>query len=343
MELRQLRHFLALAEEQNFIRAAQREHIVQSGLSNSIHSLERELETPLYVRGSRPIRLTAAGFALEGPARRTISSAGYAQQAVRDAREAITGTLRIGAMQSAEHVVPLADYVAKFARDYPGVTVELHQLAALDMLTMVEAGELDCAIVPAPPSDGRRLRLVKLGREPMKLAVDLTHRLAGEKSVRLSQLEHERFVEVPPTWTSRLLNDAAFAGQGIGRRVVGEANSWELVLELVGAGVGVGIVPGGLRHPALTDPTPTVLLKPLVDVQLERHLHLAIPSVGELAPAAARFIDEVWHIRHDQASQRADPSTAVRAEISQPGRPLSGPRLPERIGRSSRVRRPPTP
>jgi DNA-binding transcriptional LysR family regulator len=75
MELRQLRHFLALAEEQSFTRAAQREHIVQSGLSNSIHSLERELDTPLYVRGSRPIRLTAAGFALEGPARRTLSSA----------------------------------------------------------------------------------------------------------------------------------------------------------------------------------------------------------------------------------------------------------------------------
>ncbi|HEV7848009.1 MAG TPA: hypothetical protein VGO88_01620 [Mycetocola sp.] len=64
--------------------------------------------------------------------------------------------------------------------------------------------------------------------------------------------------------------------------------------------VGVGIVPGGLSHPTIADPTPSVLLKPLADVQLERHLHLAIPSVGELAPAATRFIDEVWHLRNDQ-------------------------------------------
>ncbi|MCU1583217.1 MAG: transcriptional regulator, LysR family [Microbacteriaceae bacterium] len=308
MELRQLRHFLALAEEQNFTRAAQREHIVQSGLSNSIHALERELESPLYVRGSRPIRLTAAGFALEGPARRTVSSAGYARQAVRDTREAITGILRVGAMQLAEHVVPLTEYVARFTRDYPGITVEIRQLAALDMLAMVEAGELDCAIVPAPPSRGHRLRLVKLGREPMKLAVNPAHPLAGEKTVRLSQLEHERFVEVPPSWTSRLLNDAAFAGRGIGRRVVCEANSWDLVLQLVGAGVGVGIVPGELSHTTIADPTPSVLLKPLADVQLERHLHLAFSSVGELAPAVTRFIDEIAQIRNDKLPRPATDS-----------------------------------
>lgn len=299
MELRQLRHFLALAEEQNFTRAAGRENIVQSGLSNSIHSLERELETPLYVRGSRPIRLTAAGFALEGPARRTLSSAGYARQAVRDTREAISGTLRLGAMQLAEHVVPLAEYVAKFVRDYPGITVQIQQLGAVEMLAMVESGELDCAIVPAPPSAGHRLRLVKLGRESMKLAVGPEHPLAREKTVRLSQLEGERFVEVPQAWTSRLLNDAAFAGQGLARTIVCEVNSWDLVLQFVGAGVGVAIVPGGISHPTIADPTPSVLLKPLADVQLERQLHLAIPSVGDLAPAATRFLDEVWHIRND--------------------------------------------
>jgi DNA-binding transcriptional LysR family regulator len=306
MELRQLRHFLALAEEQNFTRAAAREHIVQSGLSNSIHALERELETPLYVRGTRPIRLTAAGFALEGPARRTISSAGHAHQAVLDTRDAITGTLRIGAMQLAEHVVPLVEYIAKFVRDYPGITVEMRQSGAVEMLAMVEAGELDCAIVTARPTVGRRIRLAKLGWEPMKLAVSHAHPLAGEKTVRLSQLDNERFVEVPPTWTTRLVNDAAFAGRGFGRSIVCEVNSWDLALQLVGAGVGVGIVPGGLSHPTIAGAAPSVLLKPLADISLERHLYLAFPSVGELAPAATRFLDEVWHIRNDQPLLSAD-------------------------------------
>ena len=79
MELRQLRHFLALAEERSITRAARRELIVQSGLSNSLQALERELGTPLYIRGTRPVRLTAAGEALVGPARRTLASAAQAE------------------------------------------------------------------------------------------------------------------------------------------------------------------------------------------------------------------------------------------------------------------------
>jgi pimeloyl-ACP methyl ester carboxylesterase len=82
MELRQLRHFLALVEERSITRAANRELIVQSGLSNSLQALERELGTPLYVRGTRPVRRTAAGDALVGPARRTLTSAAQAEQAV---------------------------------------------------------------------------------------------------------------------------------------------------------------------------------------------------------------------------------------------------------------------
>jgi DNA-binding transcriptional LysR family regulator len=81
MELRQLRHFLAVVEERSITRAAKREFIVQSGLSNSLQTLERELGTPLYVRGTRPVRLTAAGEALVGPARRTLTSAAQAEQA----------------------------------------------------------------------------------------------------------------------------------------------------------------------------------------------------------------------------------------------------------------------
>jgi DNA-binding transcriptional LysR family regulator len=98
--------------------------------------------------------------------------------------------------------------------------------------------------------------------------------------VRLSQLENERFVELPPTWTTRLVNDAAFAGRGLGRSIVCEVNSWDLALQLVGAAVGVGIVPGSLSHPTIAGATPSVLLKPLADISLERHLYLAFPSVG---------------------------------------------------------------
>jgi DNA-binding transcriptional LysR family regulator len=295
MELRQLRHFLALVEERSVTRAAKRELIVQSGLSNSLQALERELGTPLYVRGTRPVRLTAAGEALVGPARRTVASAVQAEQAVHHTRDALTGTLRLGVSLSAQHLVPFASYLGEFTRDHPGIDLRLQYAPALTMIAMVETGELDCVIGPAV-SHVPGLRMIRLAGEPLHLACRSDHRLAQQAEVTIRQLADERFVEVPHGWTARLLSDAAFAGQGIPRRVVCEVGDWELFLELVGAGVGIGFAPVGLQYPVLTAPDSVLRLIAVEGVRLERHIYLILPSVGEISPAARRFADQLLRI-----------------------------------------------
>ena len=296
MELRQLRHFLALVEERSITGAAKRELIVQSGLSNSIQALERELGTPLYVRGTRPVRLTAAGEALVGAARRTVTSAVQAEQAVHHTRDVQIGTLRIGISLSAQHLVPFASYLGDFARDHPGIDLRLQYAPGLTMISMLEAGELDCVIGPAV-SQVPGVRMTPLAREPMRLVCRSDHRLAGREEVSLRQLAEERFLEVPPGWTGRLLSDAAFASQGIPRRVVCEVGDWELFLELVRAGVGIGFAPVGLQYPVLTAPDSVLRFIAVSDVRLERHIHLMLPSVGETSPAARRFAEQLLRIR----------------------------------------------
>ena len=295
MELRQLRHFLALVEERSITRAARRELIVQSGLSNSLQSLERELGAPLYVRGTRPVRLTAAGGALAGPARRTLDSAAQAEEAVHHTRDVLIGTLRIGVSLSAQHLVPFASYLGEFTRDHPGIDLQLRYAPALTMISMVEAGELDCVIGPAV-SQVPGTRMTRLAGEPLHLVCRADHRLAEQAEVTVRQLADERFVEVPQGWTARLLSDAAFAGEGIPRRVVCEIGDWELFLELVSAGVGIGFAPAGLRYPVLTGPDSALRLIPVAGVRLERHLYLMLPSVGETSPAARRFADQLLRI-----------------------------------------------
>src|SRR6478672_9398126 len=222
MELRQLRHFLALVEERSITRAAERELIVQSGLSNSIQALERELGTLLYIRGTRPVRLTAAGEALVGPARRTLTSAEQAEQAVRHTRDVLIGTLRIGISLSAQHLVPFASYLGQFTRDHPGIDLSLQYAGALTMISMVKAGELDCLIGPAV-NQVPGVRMTRLAREPLHLVCRSDHRLAEQAEVNVTQLANERFVEVTPGWTARLLSDAAFAGKGIPRDILTRA------------------------------------------------------------------------------------------------------------------------
>ena len=112
----------------------------------------------------------------------------------------------------------------------------------------------------------------------------------------MRQLANERFVEVPPGWTARLLSDAAFAGEGIPRRVVCEVGDWELFLELVSAGVGIGFAPVGLPYPALTAPDSVLRLVPVEGARLERHIYLMLPSAGETSPAARRFADQLLRI-----------------------------------------------
>jgi DNA-binding transcriptional LysR family regulator len=295
VELRQLRHFLALVEERSITRAARRELIVQSGLSNSLQTLERELGTPLYVRGTRPVRLTAAGEALAGPARRTLASAAQAEAAVHHTRDVLIGTLRIGVSLSAQHLVPFASYLGEFTRDHPGVDLRLQYGPALAMISMAGTGELDCVIGPAV-SQVPGLRMTRLAGEPLHLVCRTDHRLAEQAEVTISQFADERFVEVPPGWTARLLSDAAFAGEGIPRRVVCEVGDWELFLELVNAGVGIGFAPVGLRYPVLTAPDSTLRLIPVAGARLERYIYLILPSVGETSPAAQRFADQLLRI-----------------------------------------------
>src|SRR5260370_28693659 len=295
MELRQLRHFLALVEERSIARAAKRELIVQSGLSNSLQALERELGTALDVRGTRRVGCAAGGEVLVGTVRRTLTSAAQAEQAVRHTRDVLIGTLRLGVSLSAQHLVPFASYLGEFTRDHPGIDLRLQYAPALTMISMVETGELDCVIGPAV-SQVPGVRMTRLAREPLHLVCRADRRLAEQAEVNMRQLANERFVEVPAGWTARLLSDAAFAGEGIPRRVVCEVGDWELFLELVSAGVGIGFAPVGLQYPVLTAPDSVLRLVAVEGVHLERHIYLILPPAGETSPAAQRFADQLLRI-----------------------------------------------
>ena len=231
-----------------------------------------------------------------GAARRTVASAAQAEQAVHHTRDVLIGTLRLGISLSAQHLVPFASYLGEFTRDHPGIDLRLQYAPGLTMISMLETGELDCVIGPAV-SQVPGVRMTAWRESRLRLVSRSDHRLAEQAEVNMRQLADERFVEVPAGWTARLLSDAAFAGEGIPRRVVCELGDWELFLELVSAGVGIGFAPVGLQYPVLTAPDSVLRFITVADVRLERHIHLMLPPVGETSPAAQRFAEQLLRIR----------------------------------------------
>jgi len=287
MELRQLRHFLALASEGSFTRAATRETIVQSGLSSSITALERDLGVLLYVRNTRPVRLTAEGEALVPFARHTLDAADAASQAVREVHGALGGKLRVGTVQTRGTVYRLSEWLGEFSRLYPGLDIFIQQLPATRQLEMLVAGELDCVIGPTTGTTPPGVETTAITSDPLLLACARNHPLAG-KTVELAALANERFIETLPGWASRAQTDAAFAAARVARRITCEVGEWGMVTDLVGVGLGIAFVPDVLLEGRDTLATITV-----VDSSLALSIALIRPTSHASTPAARRFSEFV--------------------------------------------------
>jgi DNA-binding transcriptional LysR family regulator len=247
MELRQLEYFVAVAEHRHFTRAARELHVAQSGLSASIRTLERELGAELFIRNTRTVELTDAGRALLVEARHTLNNAAAAKEAVAAVRGVLRGRLVLGTQQclGALHV---HEVLTRFHAAHPGVEIRLRQGGSTDLIEQVRSGDVDVAFVSAPVVSPAGVDLTELAREPMVLACGPSHRLVDNAEVELTELEKETFVDFHPGWITRDVTDLALDVAQVDRRVAIEVNDVHSLLDFVGAGLGVALVPHSFTH-----------------------------------------------------------------------------------------------
>lgn len=260
MELQQMRYAVAVAEERNFTRAAERCHVVQSALSHQIKALERELGAALFVRSSRRVDVTPAGEAFLAAARTSLEAAERAVVDVAASTGQIRGTLTLGLIPTVTALdIPAA--LGEFHRAHPDVRIDVREGASDDFIADIVEGSLDVAVLGLPGVFSRKgIRTRLLARERHVAVLPSGHRLAERRRLRLADLADETFVDFPAGRPGRQQTDLGFRRSGLRRTVAIEVMGTDLMLGLVRHGLATalltpGVVPkdSGLRTVAVID------------------------------------------------------------------------------------------
>ncbi|MES0833042.1 MULTISPECIES: LysR family transcriptional regulator [Nocardiopsis] len=283
MELRQLRHFAAVCEEQHFTRAAEYLGITQSGLSASIRALERDLDAQLLLRTTRRVSPTPTGRLLWAEAQRILSAADGLRDLVADG-DGVRGTLALGTEQCMG-VVEAAPLLHSYRSLHPQVAINLQQAATGQLMDQVRAGLLDAALVAGPLEGEGGTDLLRISEEPLMLLAGPDHAIdAGDV---LAQLEREDYVDLHPGWGARDCADLAFAEFGITRRVALQVNDVYTLLDLVRRRMGVAVVP----RPVVDKPQAAGLRSAPLPGGTRWRVGLATPRGSHPSGATRAFLD----------------------------------------------------
>jgi DNA-binding transcriptional LysR family regulator len=241
MELRQLRYFVAVAEEGNISRAAKKIFLTQPALSRQIKALEDEIGQGLLERQAHSIRLTPVGESLLREARDLLQ---HAEQMMERARSPGRGIrLRVGYAPSLAAGM-LSAAVENFTQAHPNVRVELFDLATQEMLAGLESGRLDVAVTVGRQHETRGLAWTPLARAAWRLAVSRNHSLAQRKRITPAEVASEPLLvfcqsDYPEYWD---IITGWLRGHRLRPRIAGEYDGVDSLMAAVESGLGVAVV-----------------------------------------------------------------------------------------------------
>ncbi|MFF9070203.1 LysR family transcriptional regulator [Streptomyces sp. NPDC014891] len=241
MELRQLEYFVAVAEERNFTRAAERVHISQSGVSAQIRQLERELGAELFDRSTRTATLTVAGKAALDHARAALDAARAVGRAVDEVTGLYRGRLAIGMVIGCT-VTPLFEALAAFHQAHPGIELALLEDRSDRLVEDVRSGAVDLALVGTATAASEGLETLTIISERLVALAPPGHPLAERDRVSLRDLSEHPLVCMPAGTGLRTVLDNACAAQGLRPDVALQASAPDAVAGLAARGLGVAVL-----------------------------------------------------------------------------------------------------
>jgi len=288
LEIRHLRYFLAVAEEEHFGRGAKRVRVAQPAISRQIRQLEEELGVELFRRLQPKVQLTVAGRCFLEKARSFLKNLQLAVEETRQVSRLNLGRIRVGYVDMAFYSGELPEKIRRFQNQNPGLEIELVPNTSIEQTALLENGGLDLGLIYQAPSSSYNVNSRKLSSEPLTVAVHRDNELARRSSVSLSDLNNEPFV-----WFDRAQNPSLFDHVdevchqfGLNRRIIHNGANDPAQLALVAAMVGITFSPLSASG---TKPA-NVCLVPLRDRPLHINLHVAWRKDDLIPPMAKGLV-----------------------------------------------------
>jgi len=288
-DLTDLRLFVAIAEARNLTRGADRAHLAPSSASHRVQSLENTLGAPLFIRRARGVDLTRAGEALLRHARQVFAQLEQMHADLVPFASGVRGHVALWANTHATHSF-LPDDLAIFLRTHPQVSVTLEERTSPEIVLAVARGEVELGVV-AETVEGADVQTLAYRADRLVLVTPLSHPLAARQSLRFADVTEYPFVMLHAgsaihTFT---MNAAAALGRPLNVRI--QVRSFEAVCRMVGAGVGIGLVPRSAAHGGESGESPALV--ELDEPWAQRDLRLCFRRRAELSGFAAALLESL--------------------------------------------------
>ena len=286
MQIESLKVFCDLAETESFTKAAQINGVTQSAVSQTITALERQFKSLLIERSKKNFRLTPEGDVLYEYSKRILQTYDSLHNKLQEIENVISGNIRVATIYSIGlHILP--EYLKRFLKGHPTVHVHVEYRRANQVVEDVLSNVVDLGLVAYPNRDAK-LEIVLLRKDPLVLICAPQHPMANEQSIKLKDLDGQKFIGFEKDIPTRKAVDKIFKEFGVAVENVMEFDNVETVKRAVEIGSGVAIVPEATVSQEIK--TQTLAAVGIQNGEFSRPLAALYKKTKVLSPALKKFI-----------------------------------------------------